>query len=859
MKKLFAILLILATLFTAVGCDDGTESTFSMDDSALSDITDISAESVVLDEFKLSEDVAKIDSYLTNDIDRSLLATNVFRGVKYDFSRPTDPAYPEHSLKLTNGDSTDSFDANSYIGWKERLPVAIDFDLGESKHNIADITVGCLRVVDYGIGLPEYVSIHVSNDGKDYTEIGKIVTPKNIPDAMKYEYSFAFPKGTSARYFRVYCSKPDHAFTFIDEIAAYDYNASGTIDRNTGEKVEQNLTINDFYSYNLNLGESKVKVSKDDADYNKEQNLARLEGVDFQIFHFDPLRADHSNSPKSRISLLNNGRLHGNHNADYFINQRGGGRHIVCDLGHIMAVSGATFSFYDRYTWGVSTPPAYYVSVSENGKDWTTVYSAYNENYGKTEKIEDTHNIKFADSYKARYVRLTFATTPNNAISSSVYLGEFEVIGKKNPDGAVKAVEDDSPYGKYVSTEKYGIENLLFAPITDGYGKHCTDVHVMSEENAYTYLATFDENGKANGVFMDSVAFSTRGGLNDHKDRNEGMKWFFDELFYEGVNLDAVDKAKGKLNHELGTNDKIKIWVSINAPAKNDIFNGETVTTIEQSNACVKWQIDETLRRYNEKDYKNLEFVGFYWQFESVRTESDIDTMIYMNDYVHDMGYLTFWCPYYTANGIWLNHQVGFDIACLQPNYMFYDTEPTRTDTTAELAKLYGMCVEIEIEGGVISDEVLELYRAYLKSGYEKGYMNSVKVYYQGGLPGAYIQGHRKGNENDKAMYEETILYATEKLNADHYVTVANGLDKFTDKELTVKHGKSAEINVGDLTAYKYRYTTTPAYGSVRLDENGTLVYTAMKGYEGEDVIKIVIYDGEFGSKEITVKVTVTK
>ena len=88
---------------------------------------------------------------------------------------------------MTNGDSTDSFDAYSYIGWKERLPVTIDFDLGESTHNIADITVGCLRVVDYGIGLPEYVSIHVSNDGKDYTEIGKIVTPENIPDAMKYE------------------------------------------------------------------------------------------------------------------------------------------------------------------------------------------------------------------------------------------------------------------------------------------------------------------------------------------------------------------------------------------------------------------------------------------------------------------------------------------------------------------------------------------------------------------------------------------------------------------------------------------------------------------------------------------------
>lgn len=853
MKKIISIVLSTILLASLVACGGETET------SDLSVVDSSADESVILDDFVLSENVEKINSFLTNNVDRSMLATNVFRGVQYTISRPTDPAYSDTSIKLTNGESVDTFDRDSFLGWKDKLPVSIDFDLGESRHNIADITVGCLRVIDYGIGLPEYVAVRVSNDGENYTEIGKIYTPQNAPDAMKYEYSFALPKGTSARYFRIYCSKPDYAFTFIDEIAAYDYNSNGTIDRNSTKKTEQNLTVESFYDYNLNLGESDVKVSKDDADYNKEQNLARLDGVDFQIFHFDPLQDGHSNSPKDKISLLTDGKYHGSIYSDYFNSQRGGGRHIVCDLGHTMAVSGTTFSFYDRYTWGVSTPVTYYVSLSENGTDWSTVYSYYKEKYGKEELIEDTHKIKFADTYKARYVRLTFSTVPNNSISSSVYLGEFEVIGKKNPDGAVTAVEDDSPYGKFVSTEKYGIENILFAPITDGYGKHCTSIHVMSEESAYIYLATFDENGKADGVFMDSIAFSTRGELNDHTDRNEGMTWFFDELFYEGVNLDAVENAKERLNKELGTNDKVKIWVSINAPARKDTFNGEKVSTVEQSNACVKWQIDETIRRFNEKQYKNLEFVGFYWQFESVRINSDIDTMIYMNDYVHDLGYLTFWCPYYTANGIWLNHYVGFDIACLQPNYMFVDAPVTRTDTAAELAKLYGMCVEIEIEGGVTSDETLELYRAYLRSGYEKGYMDSIKVYYQGGLPGAYVQGYKKSVENDKAMYKETILYAKKELNADYYVTSANGLTQFNDMTLNVKHGKSGSINIGDLANYDTRFVTTPTYGSIRLDKDGTLCYTAMKGYSGDDIVRIRIADGEFGSKTISIQITVTE
>lgn len=858
MKRYLSFLLILTFLLAAVACNEDAVDEASSNDDIQSFVSETSEESIVLEDFVLSEDVQKINNYLKNEIDRSVLATNVFKGSQYKFDRDTDKGYPDNSFKLTDGKTVDVFDTNSFVGWKDYSPVSIDFDLGNNNNNVADITVGCLRLLEYGIGLPKYVAVQASDDGKEYTEIGRIDTPKNVPDSFKYEYSFAFPRGISARYIRIYCSQQDAAFLFIDEICAYDYN-NGTIDRSFGSDQDQFFTVNDFYEYELNLGDSDVKVAPTDEDYDKEQNLAMLKGVEFQISHFDPLMADHTNTPKSRLFLLNDGRLHGNLNSDYFISQRGGGRHIVCDLGNIMSVSGATFSFYDRYTWGVSTPPAYYVSISENGSDWTTVYSYYNEGYGHVEKIEDTHNVEFADSYKARYVRLTFQTAPDNTVSSSVYLGEFAVIGKKNPSGAITAVEDNSSYGKYVSKEKYSISNLLFAPITDGYGKHCTDVHTMSEESAYIYLSRFDGNGNPVGVFMDSVAFSTRGALNDHKYRNEGMNWFFDELFYEGLNLDAIEKAKERLNKELGTSDKIKIWICVNAPAAGDIFNGREVKNSDQYNECIRWQVDEAIKRFDLKNYKNLELVGFYWQFETVRTDEDISGMNAFNEYVHKLGYLSLWCPYYNANGIWLNHQVGFDIACLQPNYMFYDTEPTRMYTTAELAKLYGMCVEIEIEDGIVSNEALKLYRDYLKAGYETGFMNSIKVYYQGGLPGAYVDSYKSSLKNEQAVYDETILYATEKLSDEHYKAELMGVDGFKDGELTLKHNTKSEINIGDLKGYQYRFVTTPVFGSVRLDEDGTLVYRAMKGYAGEDIIRIEIFDGVSETKIITVNCNVTK
>ena len=589
-------------------------------------------------------------------------------------------------------------------------------------------------------------------------------------------------------------------------------------------------------------------------------NLAQLEGVDFQIEHFDPLNAEHSNYSMDKIGILTDGKLHGELNQDYFIFYRGGGRHVIADLGHIMSVSKTTVTFFDKYTWGVSSPVAFYISLSEDADNWTTVYGEYKSDYGAAELVTDTKNIDFGAEYRARYVRITFSTVPDNAISSSVYMGEWEIYGRKNPANAVPAVEDDSPYGKYPSTEKYGISNILFAPVTDGYGNHCTTKHVMTEEAAYIYLASFDENGKENGIFYDSIAFSTRGELNNHANRTEGTEFFLSELFYEGLNLDAVERAKEKLNKALGTSDKVKIWVSVNSPAMGDTFNGKTVSTLADFNACIQWQIDETVRMFNEKGYKNLELVGFYWQHELIRPDThDKQAMIAFNDYLHNQGLMSLWCPYFTAQGIFHNQYVGFDISCLQPNYMFYETEPTRLRTTAELAKLYGMCVEIEIEGGVQSKEGVQLYREYLSAGYLYGYMNSVKVYYQGGLPGAYVQGYKAEDELTKSVYTDTILYAKELLNERIDINKDGVLDGLSDQSIVVQHGQEATVNLGNIENLFYRFSLSAVYGRVRLNKDGTLIYTAMSGYKGEDYIKIEFYDGVSETKEITIKITVTE
>ena len=860
MKKILCLYLVLLMIFSASGCsNNGSES---------SENTESTEESK---EFVMSETVAYIDGYMGDEIDRSQKTINVFKDLRYSYTRPPCEKYPDKNFeKLTNGETMEIvFDSNTHVGWESGGAVAVNFELPDNSRRIGDISVGCARIMDYGVGLPKYVTVAVSDNGNDYTEIGKVYTPDDIPATARYVYHFAFPKAVSAKYIRIIFSPQDNAMLLVDEIFAFEYSPEGYLDNSIDGQFHYLYTINDFYGYDLNTGESEVKVSPDDADYNEIRNLATIDGVEFQIQHFDPFFVGHSNTGIEKIGLLTDGKLHGNNlEEDYFIFYRGAGRHVVADLGTVMSVKGCKVSFKDKHSWGISTPPVYYISVSENGTDWVTVFAEHNPDYGLKERNNDTRECNFENEFKARYVRITFPTVPDNEISSSVYMGEFEVIGRKNPENAVAATEKENiEYGVYPDPVDYGVSDILFAGITDGIGKHCTDYHVMSEDSAYHYMVSVDENDNPTGVLFDSFALTTRGDINWDGNRKEGYSWYLEELFYEGVNMDALNSAKGKINDLMGTNDKATVWISLNCPIIGDTFDGKTVTTAEDYIECIKWQIDTAISLYNEKEYENIELIGFYWQVENIRPNKwspdnahDKEALLAINEYIHELGYLTLWCPYYSyINGIWHSKYYGFDITCWQPNYMFSPTEPTRLDTIAELAKIYGVGIEIEIEANRQSNESLEMYRTYLGAGVNYGFINSINAYYQGAIPGAYVVYRNDGNEINKTIYDETVKYIQGTLESDPNTKQAFDMSVFSDGEITVKQGDKASINLGSVIGLDVKFTLTPIYGSVKLNYDGTLTYTAMRGYVGNDTVEITLYDGVADVKTITVKVTVTE
>ena len=106
----------------------------------------------------------------------------------------------------------------------------------------------------------------------------------------------------------------------------------------------------------------------------------------------------------------------------------------------------------------------------------------------------------------------------------------------------------------------------------------------------------------------------------------------------------------------------------------------------------------------------------------------------------------------------------GFDIACMQPNYVFNaNSKRERLYYNAEAAKKLGLCVELEVHWEQ-TPEMITKYLEYLDVGVEEGYMNTVKMYYESG---AFRSACVSDNPNWRLIYDCTYKFAKERLTSE--------------------------------------------------------------------------------------------
>lgn len=324
-----------------------------------------------------------------------------------------------------------------------------------------------------------------------------------------------------------------------------------------------------------------------------------------------------------------------------------------------------------------------------------------------------------------------------------------------------------------------GYENVC---LTYTFRRSGSDNGRHYESDLLPYTAYLDKNGTIKDFFFDSYLFLPcmdygPSGARMHLDENNPTKaidWtsYVDDTFAKGANVDALEKAFGTTKAALGdTKSKAGVFFTLLYPGKKATSFGSlggkslNFSRLEDRKYAVKWMIDEQISRFEQRGYKNLDLVGFYWLEEFIASEDDAEILNYASDYLHSKGLKFNWIPWYKANGYERWESFGFDVACMQPNLMWIGyNDPTRVNSSVALSEQYGLSMEMECDGRVYTDEYFARYLNYLDGGLNSSMMNAVKMYYQDGKTAVYYKACYSNDERYRLVYDLTYKYAKKTL-----------------------------------------------------------------------------------------------
>ena len=859
--KRAAALLLALSMLAAAGCADQPEETSSAAESGSYDSSDTSSEPFV--EPEVNEVRDRVDALYGTPADRSLMANNALSGLLPAFSRPASSDYPGNGGRaLTDGVRTQIFDTQSWVGFNGREPVTLTFDLGEVVDGLADFEVGAFEERDYGIGLPAAVAVSVSTDGENFSWIGSVLAPAEVSGTEAYPFTLRLAGTVSARYIRYEIGAPSNTWLFIDEVTAVRYGAGADGDGPTSGEV------GDYYG-DTNIPEITEPEYWDPSgsDYAQERNL--IAGLPQQIEQFAPFSAEVATTfynSKEDAAILTDGKFAGQaaySDPAYFRFTGGLGRTILYDLGRESAVSSFAGSFLYELSTAVGLPRRLLIKASQNGVDWQTIHvtEAFktSETAARVEVAE-----AFAQTYRARYIKFVFP------VNTHVYCDELAVYGTKRiPDDAADIVADAVEVAvypdKYITPDDFlGVNNMLLSynhdPASASGGK-------TTAEEYMPFVGYYDRGGKLADTFFDSFLFLPYGAyVNEENGDFAAWNAYVDNVFAEDANINALSEAAGRVSEGLGRDVRVSVFFSIlyTWPDKTSFgdVDGDGViedfSKAEDRKKAIKWIIDEQLSRFEAGGYDNLDLLGFYWYEEQVTYTDphELELIRYASDYVHSLGYKLMWIPWYCAPGYTDWKELGFDMACMQPNYAFSGQATVeRLYDNAETTRRLGMCVEIEIGQYDAQADILR-YKEYLAVGAETGYMDAVKCYYQAGMPGAFYAAWKSADPFVNSVYHDTYLFAKGKYDSNETAGGAIADPSDLEMDTTSGRGVTGSLNVETESDYHVRIETSPKYGTLRFG-GGTVTYTPLAGFAGTDTFTVYLEYIHGDSKTATVTVRV--
>ncbi|WP_152391620.1 DUF4855 domain-containing protein [Paenibacillus guangzhouensis] len=351
----------------------------------------------------------------------------------------------------------------------------------------------------------------------------------------------------------------------------------------------------------------------------------------------------------------------------------------------------------------------------------------------------------------ARYIKVTFYTHA----TALIFIDEIEVWGADGrQDGAVE-VPPYQPAYQEVGEATASVRNLVFLP--NGY--YAGGKGDFPKEKIIPFISYVNEQGEPVDWLFDSVFFAA-GASPSGRDVGYGngtledWKWHFEKTYnVEHGDIRQLEEAAKEVALKLNQPDhKIKVGLMVPNPGftvsdfgdvdgdgVSENFNagivGEETAAVNREKA-IKWWLDQAKAKWDEGNYIHLELAGMYWLDEEVSTDRAGERLVRtVSDLVHAQQMKLFWVPHFNAYKSFLWKDLGVDAAAFQPNYFFEDMNINRLEDATDIAKQYGMGIEVEFDNRMITDDVFrKRYIEYLDAGVKYGYMqpNVFKAYYQG-------------------------------------------------------------------------------------------------------------------------------
>lgn len=824
--------------------------------------------------------IEQLNAFVDFDYARSGSGANVAHGMMYKSSRATSPDYPDNNAKmlLTNGASPKAFDKTAWAGYYSTAheKVEITVDLGKVRDGIMDFHADVLNLLSYGISICKSVTVSAAGEDKEFVELGKVYVAGDIYENEAYDFALKLQGAVSARYVKFEFSENNSVWLFIGELQVIAYG-----DEYTGGIPGNYVGSSEYYGYaSVPVVNEKEFWESSEPDYNETKNI--VSGLTPMVFAGENIKKDIATEwyNSTDASVLTNGKYAGvasYSDGAWFHITRCDSRQIVFDLGKISEVTGFKTNMLKNPSAGIYPPRYIRAVVSENGVDWQTV-SATASVSSADENAMIPLEVNFGKAYKARYFKLAFL------VDTHVYIDEIEVTGRKNAEGALDVVPDDATNkdslgGSYILPSEFDdVHNILLAYHCYGYGSTHEESGLITPEEFLPYVAYLDTEGAVTDTMFDGFLFLpyTRFNYSTEARNANGWHYYVDDVYYPGRNMEALNTAVGTVKNALGRSDyKVAVYTSIlytfqktnDDPPKPNVFGDidgdgadEDITKLEDRKKAIKWIMDEEINRFRAGGYGNLDFKGFYWFEEHVDYSDphELTLIRFASDYAHSLGVKLFWIPYQLASGYADWKALGFDMACMQPNYMFHAENTSAVlYSNAEKTRLLGMCVEMELTG-VTNRSNAQRFEEYMIAGAQTGYMNSVKVYYQDGVPGAFSQACYSDDEFTRKVYDDLYLYAKEKLEivTPEQITLPN-----QDVKLECEAGKtvSGKIDLGEYSLYaeSLAVSRSPRYGSLQLNRDGSFIYFAPKDYSGTDSFAVCIDLGYVAGGDVAVEINI--